>query len=184
MRKVFIFLTLAALGGCGDAHLTNSQRCEHVHPDEMSPALRDLCVAHARSTTINVPGASSPNFGSVSYGGGQPIRPPAVSGGGGQSLGPDNARRCDTHPDMMDSALLELCVTSARGGQSLGPNNTRRCDTHPDMMSSALRNLCVASARGGQNLGPNNARRCDGNPSIMSSALRELCVASVSPRGR
>jgi len=62
MKKAFIFLALVALGGCGDAHLTNSQRCEHMHPDEMSPALLELCVAQARGTRINVPEVDGRRF--------------------------------------------------------------------------------------------------------------------------
>ena len=31
----------------------NSWRCEFTHPDEMSPALRELCVAKASAPEVN-----------------------------------------------------------------------------------------------------------------------------------
>lgn len=46
MKKIF-FVVCLFLSGC------NSWRCEFTHPDDMSPALKELCIAKASQPEVN-----------------------------------------------------------------------------------------------------------------------------------
>ena len=47
MKKICLLLLIVMLSGC-----TNGLRCMFTHPDEMSPALLDLCKARAKGTKV------------------------------------------------------------------------------------------------------------------------------------
>ncbi len=49
MKKLTLLLLVVMLSGC-----TNGIRCMFTHPDNMSPALLDLCKARAKGTKINL----------------------------------------------------------------------------------------------------------------------------------
>ncbi|MBR2921840.1 MAG: hypothetical protein IKC10_00815 [Alphaproteobacteria bacterium] len=49
MKKTALLFLIILLSGC-----TNGLRCTFMHPDEMSPALFELCKARAKGTKINI----------------------------------------------------------------------------------------------------------------------------------
>ena len=49
MKKLCLLTLIILLSGC-----TNGIRCMFTHPDDMSPALFELCKAKAKGTKINI----------------------------------------------------------------------------------------------------------------------------------